>query len=176
MQKILMLFFILLPFGIKAQKQSYAEITQTDITKTAKLDGSTVNVFGLHLGMTKVEAKKLLNKNKTIIYEVDAMNTQSKDDNSTEELRYYVYDTIPELKNGHKCLLYIIWDKGTKGITSIVLFSAMQQYVKGDAKDFFTNKTDFGLYTNFYATKNVAMISLVSDEDADYYFKLGKKL
>jgi hypothetical protein len=140
MQKILMLFFILLPFGIKAQKQSYAEITQTDITKTAKLDGSTVNVFGLHLGMTKVEAKKLLNKNKTIIYEVDAMNTQSKDDNSTEELRYYVYDTIPELKNGHKCLLYIIWDKGTKGITSIVLFSAMQQYVKGDAKDFFTNK------------------------------------
>ncbi len=193
--KKLAFLIILLPLISLAQPISYTEITQVDILKMKKLDGSKISVYGLYLGMSRKDAQKIFAENKQINVVVDEFNTKSTDIESTEELRLYIYNKYTS-EQDKKTLLYVIWDEGSKGISSIVIYDDMANNVVGETKDFFTkkisdksssfykkylgtatniNKTSYGVTSSFYKSKNITTIFLDMSGKMTYYFKLTQK-
>lgn len=199
MKKILVfiaLVFVLPTAVCFAQKNSKKEITKVDVFSTKKMNGANVSVYGVYLGMKKVEARKALAQNKNLIIEEDAWNTKSTDDNDTKELRLYVYDINATTGEKRNCLLYIIWNDGNTGIDRITMFNDFKNLVLGNTKNLFTKdvinssssfyKTYLGNpsqkkegdYTNtfFYKEKNIEIIEYKDEEKGNqYYLALTKK-
>jgi hypothetical protein len=193
MQKIFFLITVLIPGVLLAQPGAVKEITKTDITKQTTIDGSKISVFGMYLGMSRAETKNLIKHTSLLKAEVDGFNTESEEDTSTGKLRYYIYNNYTNNAD-KKEFLYVIFDKGAKGISSIVLFTDMKELAVGGTKDFFTNKisdlkstfckkylgtpsktkkSTYGVTTNMYKSKKISTIIVEKTEGGkDYYFKI----
>jgi hypothetical protein len=143
--------------------------------------------------MSRAATQKIIKGTALLKAEVDGFNTESEDITSTGQLRYYLYNNYT---NGadKKVLLYVIFDKGSQGISSIVLYTDMADLSVGGTKDFFTkkiaditspfckkylgspsktNKTGYGVTSYLYKPKKICTIIVENDDnEKEYYFKL----
>lgn len=176
----------------RAQSQApLPDMTKTDITALSDFDGARVAFRGFHLGLGRQAAITKLNAMKDLTWDFDAFNTPSQSPASTTEMRIYVH-----LKNtaGVKdpAVLYLIWDAGQKGISSIVFYKAAEPMLAGNTGRLFTTdaldkactcrqflngeaeetKDNIGITLYRYKAQHFELISMPDEGGRMVWFKL----
>lgn len=114
------------------------DLVTTDITKLSDFDGNKISFFGLKKEMTRQEAIDKLNSLKQFVWEYDLFNTKSENPNTTGETRIYVNLIDDNNREEKLSLLYLIWDEGAVGMSSIVFYKDAGRYMTGENKKLFT--------------------------------------
>ncbi len=139
MRKIITIMFFLLHLFTSAHQSKKLELTKEDICSTGKLDGINVSVFGVYLGISKAEAKKILFNNPTINVVLDKYSTTSKADDDSKALGYFIYNVDSVTKKSNNCLCKLNWFDEELGLGQINIFTNMQPFTFGLTQKLFTS-------------------------------------
>ena len=194
MKKIIVSVLILmnLSFCITAQNTSI-DLTKTDITILKNFDGTNASFMDLKVGLSKADAIKKLKELTQFYWQFEEFNTKSEKPDSKEEMRIYVY-TKNASGEKDKSILYLIWDKGTLNMTSIVFFGDIATYLKGNTTKLFTKEAleknalcrsflntsftevtdDIGITEINYPKQHTTLLNMVYDGETTVWFKFFK--
>jgi hypothetical protein len=165
-------------------------MSKTDITTLSDFDGANATFKGFYLGMSKKDAIAQLDRLENLTWRFDDWNTKSKDPLSNAQMRIYVRLKDP-IGNDDPEVLYLLWEKGSTAMSSLVFYKAAspmlagntsrlfsvdaldpactcRQFLKGNPKE---SVDDIGIRTYSFKLQHFELISMGSDEKT-VWFKL----
>ena len=127
---------------------STIEITENDITKYPEIKSNEISVFGIRLGMKKLDLNELESQNENLYFEIE----KHYDGSERKDYRIYVYDKHgygPKEKSifswfkrlfniKRDCILYLIWDENCNDLRRITFYEQFQPYLIGLSKKILT--------------------------------------
>jgi hypothetical protein len=169
------------------------DLSSTDITKLKNFNGVNASFMGLKVGLSKADGIKILNSLSQFYWEFDLYNTVTQDTADKEEMRIYVYTKKEDGEKG-RSILYLIWDKNSLSMTSIVFYEDIADYLKGKTKELFTKAaldkksscrnflkttptevtSSRDITTITFAKEHTAIIKMVDDSETSVWFKFFK--
>jgi hypothetical protein len=97
---------------------SRVDITVAEVPSLIGLKSENLSVFGLHLGMSRPDAERLLRDSGKFMGIQDEYNST----------RIHVYEKLPNGAKG-KAVLYLIWETNESGLQMITVFQDSRAYL-----------------------------------------------